>query len=198
MLTKRTAPYLFCAPFLITFVAFMLYPMYDMVYRSFYKLEGIRTYRFVGWDNYQRIATDPHIVNAIVTTLGFTAGIVVVNLALPLLLALVLNDKLTPFRNVFRSAFYIPALTSIVVAGIFFRLFLAGNPDTPLNALMQLFGKEPKNWLFDTKLTGIEVRMAGIEGRMTGLEGQMQGLKWMQGFVMAGTTALIVRTFFGP
>ncbi|TLS52777.1 sugar ABC transporter permease [Paenibacillus antri] len=155
MLTKRTAPYFFCAPFIITFLVFMLYPMYDMVYRSFYKLEGIRTYRFVGFDNYQRILTDPHIPNAMVTTLGFTLGIVIVNLVVPLLLAIVLHHNLTPFKNIFRSAFYIPALTSIVVAGIFFRLFLAGNADTPLNALMTLLGNEPRNWLFDTKITGI-------------------------------------------
>lgn len=133
----------------------MLYPMIDMIYRSFYKLEGIRSYRFVGLDNYQRIFDDPHIGNAIWTTLGFTAGIVVLNVVVPLALAIVLNHKLTPFRNLFRSAFYIPALISIVVAGIFFRLFLAGNDDTPLNMLMRLFGKDAKEWLFDSKSTGI-------------------------------------------
>jgi arabinosaccharide transport system permease protein len=126
-----------------------------MIYRSFYKLEGISNYQFVGAGNYQRILTDPHIGNAILTTLGFTLGITIVNIILPLLLAVVLNQKLTPFRNVFRSAFYIPALTSIVVAGIFFRLFLAGNADTPLNLLMQLFNKEPKEWLYDTKIIGV-------------------------------------------
>jgi len=147
----------------------MLYPMYDMVYRSFYKLEGIRTYRFVGFDNYQRIVTDPHIGNAIFTTIGFTIGIVIVNLVVPLLLAVVLNHKLTPFRNLFRSAFYIPALTSIVVAGIFFRLFLAGNADTPLNLFMQLMNKEPKNWLFDTKVTGIVALVVTSTWRWLGL-----------------------------
>lgn len=153
--TKKTAPYLFCAPFIISFAVFMLYPMLCMIYRSFFKLEGISTYRFVGPDNYQRILTDPHIGNAVLNTLGFTLGITIVNLVLPLLLAVILNNVLTPFRNIFRSAFYIPALTSIVVAGIFFRLFLAGNADTPLNLLMQLFHQEPKEWLYDTKFIGV-------------------------------------------
>lgn len=168
-MTKRTAPYFFCAPFILTFAVFMAYPMLDMIYRSFYKLEGIRSYRYVGLDNYHRIVTDPHIKNAIWTTLGFTAGIVVVNIVLPLLLAIILNHKLTPFRNLFRSAFYIPALTSIVVAGIFFRLFLAGNPDTPLNGLMRLFGKDPKEWLFDSKLTGIIALVLTSTWRWLGL-----------------------------
>lgn len=155
IITKRTAPYLFCAPFIISFLVFMLYPMLFMIYRSFYKLEGVSTYRFVGAGNYQRILTDPHIGNAILTTLGFTLGITIVNLILPLLLAVVLNQKLTPFKNIFRSAFYIPALTSIVVSGIFFRLFFAGNDNTPLNLFMQFINQEPKEWLYSTKITGV-------------------------------------------
>ncbi len=169
MITKRTAPYFFCAPFIIAFMVFMLYPMLDMIYRSFYKLEGIFSYRFVGMDNYERVLTDPHIKNAIWTTLGFTIGIVIVNITVPLLLAMVLNQKLTPYRNMFRSAFYIPALTSVIVAGIFFRLFLAGNPDTPLNVLMQFFNKEAKNWLFDSKVTGIIVLVLTSTWRWLGL-----------------------------
>ena len=155
IITKRTAPYLFCAPFIISFLVFMLYPMLFMIYRSFYKLEGVSTYRFVGAGNYQRILTDPHIGNAILTTLGFTLGITIVNPILPLLLAVVLNQKLTPFKNIFRSAFYIPALTSIVVSGIFFRLFFAGNDNTPLNLFMQFINQEPKEWLYSTKITGV-------------------------------------------
>ena len=155
IITKRSAPYLFCSPFIISFMVFMLYPMISMIYGSFYKLEGVSTYRFVGAGNYQRIMTDPHIGNAILTTLGFTLGITIVNLILPLILAVVLNQKLTPFRNIFRSAFYIPTLTSVVVLGIFFRFFFAGNANTPLNLFMQLINQEPKEWLYSTKMTGV-------------------------------------------
>jgi arabinosaccharide transport system permease protein len=75
--------------------------------------------------------------------------------SLALFLAALLNNKLIPLRNVFRSALYIPALTSIIVAGIYFRLFFASNADTPLNSLMQLLGFAPREWLYDTKFTGI-------------------------------------------
>jgi len=168
-MTKRTAPYFFCLPFVIAFAVFVIYPMIDMFVRSFYKLEGISTYRFVGLKNYENFLSDPHINNAIFTTFGFTAGIVVVNLVVPLLLAVLLNHKLTPFRNIFRGAFYIPALTSVVVAGIYFRLFLAGNPDTPLNWLVRLFGGEAREWLFDTKLTGIIALVLTSTWRWLGL-----------------------------
>ena len=155
LITQKTAPYFFCAPFLISFFLFLLYPMISMVYTSFHKLEGISKYRYVGLSNYERLLTDPHIGAAIRNSLGFTVGIILVNVVLALLLAVLLNNRLTPCRNVFRTAIYIPALTSIIVAGIFFRLFFGSNVDTPLNLLMRFFGAEPKEWLYDTALTGI-------------------------------------------
>lgn len=155
LITQKTAPYFFCAPFLISFFLFLLYPMINMVYTSFHKLEGISKYRYVGLANYERLLSDTHIGAAVINSLGFTVGIIVVNVALALFLAVVLNNKLTPCRNVFRTAIYIPALTSIIVAGIFFRLFFGSNVDTPLNLAMRFFGAQPKEWLYDTAFTGI-------------------------------------------
>ena len=155
IITQKTAPYIFCAPFICSFLVFMLYPMINMIYTSFFKLEGINTYNFSGLDNYKRLASDTHISAAIFNSLGFTVGIIIVNIVLALLLAVLLNHKFTPLKNIFRSAIYIPALTSIIVAGIFFRLFFASNSDTPLNTLMQFIGMSPKEWLYDTKITGI-------------------------------------------
>ena len=123
IITQKTVPYLFCAPFIISFFVFLVYPMLNMVYTSFYKLQGINSYRFVGTDNYKRLLADTHIGTAIMNSIGFTIGIIVVNVTMALLLAVVLNNKITPLRKIFRSAIYIPALTSIIVAGIFFRLF---------------------------------------------------------------------------
>ena len=155
IITQKTVPYLFCAPFIISFLVFLVYPMLNMVYTSFYKLQGINSYRFVGTDNYKRLLTDTHIGTAIMNSIGFTIGIIVVNVTMALLLAVVLNNKVTPLRKIFRSAIYIPALTSIIVAGIFFRLFFGSNANTPLNTLVSFFGGEPRQWLYDTKITGI-------------------------------------------
>ncbi len=155
LITRKTAPYIFCAPFILSFCVFLVYPMISMIGTSFQKMQGINSYRFVGLDNYRRLLTDSHIETAVKNSLGFTVGIIVVNVVLALLLAVILNNKLTPLRNIFRSAIYIPALTSIIVAGIFFRLFFGSNADTPLNTLLRFLGAEPKEWLYDTKLTGV-------------------------------------------
>lgn len=93
IITQKTVPYLFCAPFIISFFVFLVYPMLNMVYTSFYKLQGINSYRFVGTDNYKRLLADTHIGTAIMNSIGFTVGIIVVNVTMALLLAVVLIIK---------------------------------------------------------------------------------------------------------
>ena len=77
IITQKTAPYIFCAPLICSFLVFMLYPMINMIYTSFFKLEGINTYNFSGLDNYKRLASDTHISAAIFNSLGFTVGIII-------------------------------------------------------------------------------------------------------------------------
>jgi arabinosaccharide transport system permease protein len=169
LITPSNAPYIFLAPFVISFLVFLLYPILDMIRVSFLTSEGISSYTFVGWENYRRTLEDSHLKTAVLNSIGFTIGIIVVNVSLALFLAVLLNNRLTLLRNIFRSAIYIPALTSIVVAGIFFRLFFAESPETPLNGLLMFFGLEPKRWLFDSHITGIVMLVVTSTWRWLGL-----------------------------
>jgi arabinosaccharide transport system permease protein len=155
--TMKKAPYLFALPFVISFLLFFLYPMIYMFVMSFQKIEGIDSVTFIGMDNYKRILSDTHLGTAVLNSILFTVGILIVNVVLSVLLAIVLNNKRTIFRNGFRSALYLPALTSIIVAGIFFRLFFGSGAQTPLNSLMTLLHLPARQWLYDTKATGIIV-----------------------------------------
>lgn len=155
--TMKKAPYLFALPFVISFLLFFLYPMIYMFVMSFQKIEGIDSVTFIGTDNYKRVISDTHLGTAVLNSILFTVGILIVNVVLSVLLAVVLNNKRTIFRNGFRSALYLPALTSIIVAGIFFRLFFGSGAQTPLNSLMTLLHLPTRQWLYDTKATGIIV-----------------------------------------
>ena len=130
--TMRIAPYLFTIPFVVSFGLFFLYPMLYMLVMSFQKLEGISDITYVGLKNYQRLLIDSHVSSSLLNSVYFTIGILVVNVVLAMLLAVALNSKTTPLRNVFRSALYLPALTSIIVAGVFFpSFFRRWGYDTP-------------------------------------------------------------------
>lgn len=151
----RIAPYLFTLPFVISFFLFFAYPLGYMVMMSLENIEGISSVTFVGMKNYARLFADTRVANAVLNSVRFTVGILVLNVVLALLLAVVLNNKRTPLRNMFRSALYLPALTSIIVAGIYFRLFFGSGEGTPLNSVMSFLGFGPKAWLFDTAYTGV-------------------------------------------
>ena len=155
--TVRIAPYLFTAPFVVAFLMFFLYPMIHMFQMSFQRIEGISDATFVGVDNFRRLLTDTHVRAALLNSVCFTVCVVVVNVTLAVLLAIMLNNRTTPMRNAFRSALYLPALTSIIVAGIFFRLFFGSGETTPLNQLMNMLGFGTRKWLYDTVPTGIFV-----------------------------------------
>lgn len=155
--TIKIAPYLFTLPFIASFLMFFLYPMVSMFMMSFQHIEGISDATFVGLNNFRRLLADAHVRTALVNSVSFTIGIVVVNVVLAVLLAVALNNRMTPARNTFRSALYLPALTSIIVAGIFFRLFFGSGTGTPLNQLMTFLGLPPREWLYDTFSTGIFV-----------------------------------------
>jgi len=151
----KKAPYFFTLPFIVSFAMFFLYPVIFMFVMSFQRIEGLDSWAFVGFDNYRRISSDVNIKPAITNSILFTIGILVVNVTLGVLIAVGLNNRRTLFRNAFRSAIYLPALTSIVVAGIFFRLFFGGGENTPLNRLMTILHLPTREWLYDTQLTGI-------------------------------------------
>jgi arabinosaccharide transport system permease protein len=71
----------------------------------------------------------------------------VVLIPLPMLLACFLNSKITLGKNLFRSVFFIPALTSVVVAGTIFRLIFGELPGALMNTIVGKFGLAPVKWL---------------------------------------------------
>ena len=139
-----------------------------MFVMSFQKIEGIDSVNFIGMGNYRRVLSDMHLGTAVANSIMFTIGILIVNVVFSVLLAIVLNSKKTVFRNGFRSILYLPALTSIIVAGIFFRLFFGSGAQTPLNSLMSWLNLPTREWLYDTKITGIIVLVVTSTWRWLG------------------------------
>ena len=66
---------------------------------------------------------------------------------LPMLLATALNSRAMRCKNMYRSLLFIPALTSVVVAGVIFRLMFGELPNAFMNQLISRFGAEPIVWL---------------------------------------------------
>jgi multiple sugar transport system permease protein/raffinose/stachyose/melibiose transport system permease protein len=73
---------------------------------------------FVGVDNYARAFTnDPSFVRSLLNTFYFAAVVVPVQAGLGLVLALLVNQKVRGV-NIFRTIFFLPVVTSMVVVSI--------------------------------------------------------------------------------
>jgi arabinosaccharide transport system permease protein len=139
-------PYIFVLPFIITFLLFFLYPIISAVVMSFQKILGPGDVTFIGLQNYRNLL-NPHFYTALRVSFIYTFLTIAILIPLPLVLAVLLNNKLLRGRNIFRSALFIPALTSVIVAGMFFRYAFGGQVTAIANQIRGIFGLGPITWL---------------------------------------------------
>jgi arabinosaccharide transport system permease protein len=143
------APYFFILPFLLTFLVFFLYPLISAFIMSFQQIFGFSDVSFIGFKNYQKLLNSNYYT-AIKNSLRYTFWTILVLIPLPLVLAVLLNSKLTRVRMFFRSAFFMPALTSVIVAGMFFRFAFGSQETTFVNAILGVFGIPSRKWLMES------------------------------------------------
>ncbi|TCL76772.1 arabinosaccharide transport system permease protein [Hydrogenispora ethanolica] len=144
--SPKAVPYFFVAPFVLSFLLFYLYPFIATIQMSFQRIAGFGDVTFIGWSNYGRLLNE-HFFNALRTTSQYTFWTILVLVPLPILLAVLVNHKRVRFTGFFKSALFIPALTSVIVAGIFFRYSFGEQATTLANAVTGLFGMKPITWL---------------------------------------------------
>ena len=138
--SSRTAPYVFLAPFALSFLIFGVYPIIRSIMLSLYITSGPEAQRFVGLDNYRHLLQDPDFWTAFGNTATFAIGSVVLQLPVSLGLALLLNRPDIRGRNVFRFIFFSPNLMGLVFAALLFMLILAPKFGLLSATLHALFG----------------------------------------------------------
>lgn len=108
--------------------------------------------RFVGLDNFRRLAATGVLGTAISTTLAFAVTVMVVQNVLGLGLALGL-ERTTRLNGLLRTIFFVPVLISPLAAGYIFRGLLA--PSGTVNGLLGAAVGEPVTvaWLGSREFT---------------------------------------------
>ncbi|TRY18324.1 sugar ABC transporter permease [Tessaracoccus rhinocerotis] len=167
--SKRLAPYLFIAPFLLTLVIFWLYPVAQSVVMSFQEvLYGQASY--VGTANYERLWRDQVFWKAMYNSLRYMVLTLVLLVTIPLLLAVAINTRIgsAKLKNFFKASLFVPALTSVVVAGIIFRLMFSESESGMMNQIADFFSFGPVRWLRND-LTGLAALLLLALWRWTGV-----------------------------
>jgi multiple sugar transport system permease protein len=154
------AGFVFVLPALLVVIIFVFIPMIYAFFISFTNWTGLQPpaeAQNIGLDNYRFLLADNGIVRtqffqAVKNTVYYVLGVVPLQTILALLLAIIVNQKFLKGRGFFRTAFYLPSITSsIVISMIFLWLF---NRNGIINyfigqAAAPLGGYNPITWLND-------------------------------------------------
>ncbi|WP_276677094.1 carbohydrate ABC transporter permease [Caldibacillus debilis] len=153
------------APILVIF-SFSFYPMIQAFLLSLQSGMGNHL-EFVGFDNYIRLFKDPTFLAALKNTLIYLIFQVPIMLFLALILSVLLNYPGLKFKGFFRTAIFLPAVTSLVAYSVIFKYLFA--TDGLVNTFLQkfLFLPEPINWITDPFWAKITIIIA-ITWRWTG------------------------------
>ena len=142
--SQKAAPYVFILPFVLTILLFWLFPIGNGVLLSF---QDVLKDKWVGFDNYSRLLTDKMFFKAVYNSVKYMIGTLILLIPFPLLFASLLNSKLMKGKGFFKSVYFLPALTSVVVAGTIFRSMFGEMETSLANQIIGLLGQSPIKWL---------------------------------------------------
>ncbi len=109
---------------------------------------------FVGADNYSALVADQGLprqdfMTSLRNTFYYVLGVVPVQTALALMLAVILNNKFLKGRTFFRTAFYFPSVVSSVAISLVFLFLFTGTG--AVNQALGAIGLEGPTWFADSR-----------------------------------------------
>jgi len=141
----------FVAPFILLYAGLLLYPLFNGMLLSLHRVDLFGGGRFVGLENYVRLAGDPLFYQAIGNTFKVALLIIPPLTILSLGLALALN-RATRGAAILRGVFFSSSVLSVTIVTLIWRFVLA--PDAGLVAeAMKATGHQPIPFLSDPHLT---------------------------------------------
>ncbi len=141
--------WVFILPSVILISTFVFYPMIQSFFTSFMSGAG-NDLSFVGISNYKRMLVDTTFRKALFNTIIYLIIQVPIMILLALALASVLNNKKLKFKGFFRTAIFLPCVTSLVAYSIIFKSMFA--TDGFINSMLlnlNIIG-EPIGWITDS------------------------------------------------
>lgn len=119
--------WIFLIPALIFLIIFLVYPLIQALIFAFQSstndtLEGME---FVGGQNFVNMFADGNFWRAVGNTFIILVIQVPIMVILAMIIAVALNNQRTKLKGLFRTCIFIPAITSLVSAGLLFRMMFA-------------------------------------------------------------------------
>lgn len=161
---KEWTAYLFLTPGLILFAIFTVFAVVYSFYLSFHEWNILEPDKpFVFLENYARLIGDARFHRAVINTIYYTALSVPLTMMAGLFIALLLNN--IRFKGIYRTLYYIPTITPLVVSAIIWKWVYQGDYGL-LNYFLTSLGiiDDPILWLADPKLAMPSVILMSVWG----------------------------------
>lgn len=158
---RNLIAYGFLIPAFILYVVFFLYPLLFSLYLSFRKWNFISpTMEYVGMSNYIELFRDEVFSKSLLNTIIYVLYTVPTTLIIGLLLALLI-EKLAYGKQLYRTLFYLPVISSVAIISVVWELMYNPSVGT-INELLALVGINGGNWLNDPHLALGALAVIGI------------------------------------
>ncbi|MEZ4680937.1 MAG: sugar ABC transporter permease [Caldilineaceae bacterium] len=160
MFERRMAAMLFVLPSLLFLAIFVVYPIIDAFYLSLHRYDLLTPPIWDGLGRYRLLFDDDRFVKALGNTLLFAVMTVPLGTALSLLLAVLVNQPLRAIY-IFRTAYYLPVVTSFVAVS-FIWLWIYEPQFGLLNQFLENMGLPTLSWLRDPKTSMLSIAILSI------------------------------------
>ncbi len=157
--------WVFLAPWIIGFFAFILIPMVASLAFTFtnFQLNHPEDIAYIGLRNYEKLLKDPNVRTSLRTTLIFMVFALPMSIIIPIALAMLLNAKSLLGKAIFRTLFYMPFIVPTVSAVGIWEGYL-NTQSGWLNRLLRELGLYAPDWLNSTTWIYPALLLIGIWG----------------------------------
>ena len=150
-LRRTLTSYTMLAPFLVLFVAFLIWPLLNSLYLAFTDFDGVKAPVWTGLHNFHRLAGDERFLHALRNTFIYVVLAVTLGTLFSLGLALAFSSSSWPHR-IMRTIFFLPSVTSTIAVMLMWKWIFWPDDYGFANAILAKLGyHHTEQWLADPK-----------------------------------------------
>jgi multiple sugar transport system permease protein len=152
--------YAMLAPSFLGLLIFEIWPILQTFYFSFTEWGVFGNYEWKGLDNYRTLLEDPDFPLALRNTLTYMFLTVAIGVAISIVLAVLLNQKIRGI-SIYRTLYFLPVITMPAAVGIVWR-WLYNSDYGLINHVLGAMGMQEVRWLTDPSLALYSIIVVGV------------------------------------
>jgi len=157
---EYTWGYLMIAPFFIGLAIFYIWPVLQTFYFSFTEWGAFNNYNWGGTANYEKLVSDTKLWGAMKNTFLFVIMSVPFTIALSIVAAALLNQKVRGL-TIYRTLYFLPVVTMPAAVAMVWKWLYNGDYGL-INYVLRSFSIDGPNWLSDSNFALVAVVVVAV------------------------------------